>query len=403
MKAILLLLSLQLVPEKARACTPGVDCPPPPPTSTDTSRATGYVATHINDDLYRLEAITPQQTDQIIPGDHKFIGQGESFGAQSSVLYSCTVTNISGRADGTCSSTPDDPECAGMSRSLANATTCSTPPAVPGDPCPQYGSAGFTMDEWLVFGQQYYNGMGGCFSAKLGPDKSDARQQNMRNLADFASLSAASKGTGSDISGRSGMDLPPFDWQTLAAKVNDGSTYLGLESGELIHGASVGRSFLSIFTESPFAEKLAKDTKTLMKSALDNPSDVMDRVKERKLAASPKDGDEPDPVAQLEGAAGRAPASDAIPAPAAPAGTSALTGTPGGAPKDNDSPTPPENANAALAVPAPPQELGNSEISLFQRVSLAYRHHAPKLKSYDDSKTARDLREMDTPTFFKEL
>ncbi len=423
----LFILSFTAASLSALACTVGVDCPPPPD--------------HPNITLFDEQALAHKQTDEKIDGDHTFISQADALKAQSDVLLGCTVTNVSGRTDTTCATTPNDPECAGMSNSLSNATSCNNPNPPGTQPaCQSYGAYGYSLDEWLVFGQQFYNGMSGCFAPKTGVDKTDDRHARMQNLTDFASLPSVASGqsstTGqSNITGNVQADtpfvVPLLDWQLVAAKVNDGATFLGLEQGELIHRASTGATFLSAITDSPFAEKLGQDTRQLVEAALADPSDTLKRLQEKKLALAQaqkeKDGEAAEaPIPPSETTADRTPASGSLPPTAA--SDSKAGASSGEQPVVQAGPqTPPDLAKAAQLdsssiVPdstgseilTPPEptiaaenksgvEFGNNETSLFDRVSISYRHHAQELSTYGESKTAHDIRILEEPSFFKEL
>jgi hypothetical protein len=455
---------------------------PPPPPPPPTNRAVGWQATMTDTTLFDPQANAENQngaydvkvdaggTVQINEGGGKFLDQKDAFASQASMLGACATTSVNGRTDDACAADPNNPECTGLNAALGNATTCSQPgPVDPntGQPtCLAYGAFGYNVNEWLVFGQQYFNGMAGCFavgdtadSTGLNPtgDRTRDRGGRLQALTDFAAFPPGTGAGPLEVSGSSTITGQPgkngvteaqtVRWKAVADKVDDGAAYLGLERGALIERAATGQTFLSAFTDSPFAEKLAKTARDLAEAALADPTETLDAVKQRRLAEA---GDAPaipsspsgssvsqTSTASAEGpsrqpaSAGPAPAAASSRAAANPPGAPARTLLEGGAAAT--APPNPQRTGTTLganagnsdladarallgtsppgkAAPAAPAagsqtspELGSSEASLFERVSLSYRRYTPELRAYEESKTARDVRLTEKPAFFQDL
>ena len=135
---------------------------------------------------------------------------------------------------------------------MVNATTCAKPGPI--DPrtgkktCLVYGAYGYDINEWLVFAQQYFNAMTGCFAVgdagdstgvKADPDKSLGRRNRLDTFSDFASFPPKEISPGKQTSGASTITGKIKDinlneeqtvrWKSVADKVDDGAAYIGLE------------------------------------------------------------------------------------------------------------------------------------------------------------------------------
>jgi hypothetical protein len=436
-------------------------------TSTSTNRAVNYSATMTNTSMFdtqvNLNSQTGNVTVQLVdplgtavnvtdaPGT--FLTQKDALDAQGNMLLSCASVNLGGRVDTNCATNPNAPECTGMSAALGNGTTCSAygppDPKTGVKPCLSYGAYGYTIDEWFVFGQQFFNGMTGCFlvgdkadstGASADPNKNFSRANRMELNAPTADP-GLTVGPGIDGTGRSSITgvpgnvnvsgsatstikaVPAGFWQTLAAKYDDGAAYLGLERGDLIKQASSGGTFVDVVSSSPFVQSLEEGTKNLVTAALGNPSDTIAGAKEKGAkmaeAAAGEGGTARDPAS----VAAKEPAVTTSGGPAASKGASVAAASRGGAGAGagvgsaassathdidaarallgggNTAPAVPGRVKGILASP----ELGSPEASLFERVTLSYRKHAKDLKAYDESKTARDVRLTEEPAFFKDL
>jgi len=414
-----------------------------PPTSTAVNRAIGYQATKLNETLFDKQASENQQVGdhvvkmnpdgsfQVTDGPGAILSQKDAQLAQNQTLLACSATNLSGRKDAACANDPNHPECTGMTASLGNAANCAKPgPTDPktGQPtCLEYGAFGYTGVEWLTFGQQYYDGLTGCFAVGAGPDptgiaadpnKMVSRALRLGGLDNFAPPTVGASGSGagplsaSDITGTDRKN--DAQAEALAAQYDDGAGYLGLERGDLIRSAAAGKSFLSVFTESPFATALDAAKREATIAALAEPAATKTKV---RIA---KDESEAMPPASAAKKAGLALAFEGAGAGGRRerdlAAASALLGAPvpshirPNKERDlaaarallGDAPLPARAASAASPV-LPGRELGGLEATLFERVSLSYRRHAPSLQSLGDSKTARDVRLTEEPAFFKDL
>lgn len=389
-----------------------------------------------------------------------FGNQADAFVAHNNLLIACTGTNIEGRLDTLCTTTPNHPECTGLQQSLANGVFCNDPPppgSPPDAPCRSYGAYTYTIDEWLVFSQQYYDGMTGCITAKDGVDPhakagsgalKSQRAANMTALTDMVSFPPASGDTKKDgsssstITGKTKIVDAETRAKEMMERFDDGAQYLGFNKGELILRAYKGESFMTAFSDSPFAEKLSKTIRETVDYALGNPAEKIEKVKEKRVAEIEKKRQEaeargetladdrslastitaePASLAVIEASAAQksglsaagmkeaiAAAGTAAP-PENPAaslrwdglGRTSLPAGPGSYAAQVQAAEETRKGTEGLASQAALEEDPN--LSLFQRVSLSYRRHTPRLKAYQESNTARDIRLTDKPEFFKDL
>lgn len=398
-----------------------------------------------------------------------FQTQADAFNAHNSVLMGCTATNINGRTDNLCTLTPNHPECTGLNATLQNAVFCNSPPppgSPPGTPCQSFGAYGYNIDEWLVFGQQFYNGMSTCIQTREGSDKSEERRNRMTALTDMASFPPQTGGdlkhgsSASSITGDAKVINAETRAQEMAARFDDGAAYLGFNKGELILRAYKGESFLSAFSDSPFAEKLASSLRDTVDYALGNPEDITQKAQEQRAAEIEKKKEEMEakgetleqnpsrkiasqggaPSTVTEGSAPNLNSTNAAVAAWAAGGKSAgkngaplqarggagigggnatnkagqagvggrngilgkdgLVAAGGDGAEGGDKATgegKPEVESQASAANA------ETDTSLFIRVSQRYRHYSRQMSAYTRSKTAKDIGSMETPEFFRDL
>lgn len=387
-----------------------------------------------------------------------FQTQADAFVAHNNVLIGCTGTNINGRTDNLCTLTPNHPECTGLNATLQNAVFCAEPPppgSPPGTPCRSFGAYNYTIDEWLVFGQHYYNGMSTCVQAKDGPDKSTERRNRMVALTDIASFPGTTPGdlkdgsSASSITGETKVVNAETRAKEMMERFDDGAAYLGFNKGELILRAYKGESFITAFSDSPFAEKLAKSLRETVDYALGNPAEPMEKAKEKRVAEIEKKKQEAEAKGEpleAEGARSLASGDNATGPVAGTGGDNSASGggsgasaslhaygqgSPSGAAAGSGSAQinslrqdgllgktvlsggpgsygdQPASLSPAAGSAAAGAQAGLSaepeEASLFQRVKVSYRRYAPQLRAYGESKAARDVRLTDTPEFFRDL
>jgi hypothetical protein len=397
-----------------------------------------------------------------------FQSQAEAFTAHNNVIIGCTGTNINGRTDNLCTVTPNHPECTGLNLTLQHAVFCNNPPppgSPPGTPCASFGAYGYNIDEWLVFGQHYYNSMSGCINVKdaVDPESKDgstkgARASRMVALTDIASFPGATPGNlkdgsaASTITGETKVVTAETRAKEMMERFDDGAAYLGFNKGELILRAYKGESFITAFSDSPFAEKLTKSLRETVDYALGNPTEPMEKAKENRVAELEKKKQEAESrgeTLEAEGARSLASSERAAGGPvASTGGDSSVGGTSRGASASlhaygqgsasgagygsssgsnsaqinslrqdgllgkavlsggpvsyGDQPPSPAAGSAATGAQAGLAAEAN-EASLFQRVKVSYRRYAPQMRAYGESKAARDVRLTDTPEFFRDL
>jgi hypothetical protein len=454
-------------------------------TSTNVNRANNFAATKYEDDLFNDQANNSAQNSVLAPagstgtaaltgdsvGAGNILTQNDAYGAQNAVITGCAGTNLSGRTDSLCASTPNDPECTGLNSSLGNAATCAQPgpndPATGKPTCLKYGSFGFSIDEWLVFGQQYYNSLTGCFNVVDASDSTGVnsdtnklvtRSDRLQAMADFAALPpdsgaavAAAGANKSTVTGASGASTVSSAgkpqkvplWQSVSEKFDDGAAVLGYDRGDLVKRSASGQSFAEAFNESPFAATLPRDTRAVVEAALGDPGPTIEKTKEQKFAQAGNETSDishdknPQSTAVFTGSPVAGTAKPASPsnisgAVAVSEGALAANGATRTIASAANASTPPASgrigreltereiayaraglsgsaAAAAVAGHRPTLERPQAspaslvEGTLFERVTLSYRRITPRMKPLDDSKTASDVRDTETPTFFKNL
>jgi len=383
--------------------------------------------------------------------------QKDSYTLQSNIMYGCVDKSLNGRTDSVCASTPDHPECAGLSKSLGNATQCLEmfEPATLG--CKVYGSKGYAMEDWIGFGGQYYDSLRTCATSKTSSDAliptiQSAEQLEMVNfkangplgsgVAMFKteSKSGISQNPPTQSEGRE-QTLQLQDWEKLIQSNPDGASYLGYNEGEIIRRAVKGESYVQVILDSPFSEKLSEPVRAKAEVAASNPTEAANTA----LARSSLDGGSRLPTdTYTPPAAALSPNSISASAPVLPAYSQTLSANPDfDAPYYSNLETPSEEMESELkkisaeeqsgakkplladriaqlekmAKNASPTLRGRSlasfqepqesppqleDSSLFDRVRGAYRKRHLGLRT-QESITGKAVRSMDQPAFFKEL
>ena len=217
----------------------------------------------------------------------------------SNLMFDCVETNLNGRKDDLCKSSPNHPECVGLNKALDNATACIDPVNPPeGTPCKKYGTTEYSMDEWIAFGTQYYTGMSECYATKTriestrvttldGADSLRMSSLTMimsdvpvANGLDTATSAKRDSGT-SSVSGEANqqeLSVNPTGFKSLS-DLDDGSVYLGYERGELLKGAAEGKAFYQVVTKSPFAENLKPKNLKILENGLMESNLVIDKAR----------------------------------------------------------------------------------------------------------------------------
>lgn len=382
--------------------------------------------------------------------------QKDAYTLQSNIMYGCVDKSLNGRTDSACASTPDHPECTGLSKSLGNATVCVEmfEPASLG--CKVYGKGGYAMEDWIGFGGQYYDSLKSCASSKTESDKLiptlvSAEQLEMVNFKAngplgsgveiFKSEPKSNLTQTSSSTTEEGTTLAVQDLEKLIESNPDGASALGYEEGEIIRRAVKGEAYVKVILDSPFAEKLSEPLRARAETAANDPLEAT------KTALAKNGLESGDPLPTATAASSTSPYSpNSVSAtnPSLPAYTQNLqqSNPDFDAPYYNlDSPSKemeqdlkkltanePSNPKTPLlsdriaqlermAKNSSPSLRGRSlasiqepqesppmveDATLFNRVSVAYRKRQLGLRS-QESITGKAVRSMDQPAFFKEL
>lgn len=279
----------------ALLCLPAVARPAPTATSTSTSTATNTYAEKFgekwksvkgNEDLLKDKAMVDEATKD---GN---LSQEDAYIMTSNTLYSCVEVAASGRDDEVCKSDPNHPECVGVARALANATNCLEyfTPATLG--CKRYGTAEYSLDEWIAVGDQFQSQMVDCANRKENIDKTDnagriesltemiGAKNYMGKLASGPNMKGSSLAPDSKISGsiKPDMEVSSVEWESLASRIKDGASYLGYQDGDILRASLKGESFSSIVQESPFAQKLNYENRAKLEEGLADSKMISQRV-----------------------------------------------------------------------------------------------------------------------------
>ena len=362
-------------------------------TSTGTERADNWKSSKYSDDALRSGSV-----------GSTVVTQGNSFTLKSNLLYGCVETSLLGRTDDLCKNSPDHPECTGLTRSIENATSCMDPinPG-PGVKCKVYGKAGYTMDEWLAFGEQYQKAMNDCFELKIPADATATVDLEGQKVARLASLTAfqqqdkmdpgtttasiSASGISGDIdesnlAGLGGQGSATSGASRSLTSIDDGATALGYEKGEIVKRTMDGQAFYHIVTNSPFASELTPKQLSQMENGLAESSLVISKARTAGRIPS-LGGPEILEGGQLAGAGTQDASSGASSWAKATAGSAArgLASAPtGSANSAAASATPSEMQKIAAALAANPAYFGKRKLMLAERIAMlenAARAHNP--------------------------
>jgi hypothetical protein len=371
----------------------------PPP-----NRAEGWNSVTNNDTMF--DAGVPN-TDSV--------RQSDAYILNSNANGSCIETTFVGRSDGDCATNPTHPECVGFNKTVQNATTCVEyfVPASLG--CKVYGAGGYSMEEWLSFGEQYHQGMSGCFGFK---NQNDTDLNNISSLADMLTGSTEDPGQNGNISSSSSISKSTLRDKDDEGKTKDGSLYLGYEDGEILRRTKAGESFLDILTDAPFTQKLNPEQKKSAKNAITNANEIAEKALEKRGLIANKNE-------QKSGGEGSGGGTSIASNKSGntQTGNNAGGGTSGG----SGTPPPPQlplpaAGNKTISSTETKRTLASSEAnkaveqlarssakslgedaSLFERVAQYYRRKTPSMKSLEASETGSALKAMETPALFRSL
>ncbi|MCO5142167.1 MAG: hypothetical protein M9962_03655 [Oligoflexia bacterium] len=434
--------------------------PPPAAAPTAPNAADTWVAEKTNTGLFNNSVEEQTASGQVMNEDgvlenKLMIDQRASFQANANSMYNCVDTSISGRTDTVCASDPTNPECVGLNSALNNSTNCAML-APDGVTCLAYGANGYTGEEWLAFGTQYFDGMLGCFSAHtenatvLNTDTGENKLENLTDIVSGGSTSATTAGVlGFSAPGGSSSDISAssknkeqsskntynqksksssYGWEYFAEKINDGASYIGYNNGEIFKRAEEKESFLTVFTDSPFYQnKLNKKQQASSEEAINYPQDPINSAKEKYAAKKEERELNGETVAEASSENKDATANDLMDAINSQIGheetqqpiaggsaTYSLNSSDNENKQTTNLPYYNKEVVAELAArrslasvnnPSQSEQLSalrTEDLSIFERVSLTYRKVSPHMKSLE-SQTGKDLRRLDTPTFFKNL
>jgi hypothetical protein len=258
----------------------------PPPEFYADKFGKNWSATKQNEDMLKDPALVDEATKD---GN---LSQEDSYTLVSNTLYGCVEVAASGRDDGACKTDPNHPECAGVARALANATNCLEyfTPATLG--CKRYGTAEYSLEEWIAVGDQFQAQMVSCaerkkifedkkLDLKLGSLTQNIGAANYKtSIPGGPSLAGMLLAPQSNVSGEIKPDITveALDWSELSTKVKDGASYLGYHEGDIIRASLKGETFSSIVTESPFAKDLNIENRAKLDEGLSDSKMIANRV-----------------------------------------------------------------------------------------------------------------------------
>jgi hypothetical protein len=392
-----------------------------------------------NDSLFN-STVNPDPTDP-----EPSFSQKDTFTLQSNLMYGCVDTSLNGRSDDVCQSNPKAPECVGLSASLSNATNCLEyiVPANPALGCKTYGTAEHPMEDWIAFGNNYFNTLAQCSDTKTSNDTTKKSLKSLTEMIAFDPTSPVGSGP-SILSGaqKSGINSSisvgnisdENDWNNLLNKFDDGASRLGYQNGDLIKSAQKKQSFFDVVTSSPFAEDLNVVNRAKIESGIADASFIVERVKANsKLAKS--ETENPETMADISasnssknevvnqnireektesGAANQLPSNPIIAEAKsleAPAVIRKQTLAERIAEierlakeqRKNRSIASLEEKNSELKKNLERRETSNEDKTLFQRVALVYKKHHARLKYIEPSRVGASILELEKPAIFNDL
>lgn len=210
--------------------------------------------------------------------------QLESFTVQSNVMYNCVDTSLNGRQDNVCQTNPNAPECVGLRKTLENATNCLEyfVPATLG--CKTYGTAEHPAEDWVAFGNNYYNTLSQCTGTKTSSDGTKQRLQSLTEMLMYDPNAPTGPGITllkdySQSGWNSGISETKKEEGLFSSLWKDGASLLGYQDGDIIKSAAKKESFFDVVVNSPFVNDLNVVNREKFENGVTNSSMIIERVK----------------------------------------------------------------------------------------------------------------------------
>jgi hypothetical protein len=302
---MILLLLITLLPLNAAAAPDALSGPPVPERGDRAGQfAADWDAAKVNNELLSAP-LTNLGT----------LGDMDAHKAQGEVMKQCAETAISGRKDSVCETDPSHPECVGSKQAITNATTCREyfDPARPDLGCKIMGAGRYEADVWLAFAETFVSAAVDCSVLKASAeDRLEKKQlfkpdgtpweingnEVLANAGESLTVmlnpvtttgAAVSPNRGPDyrpstVSGSVKKETPysPGDWNEISKTLNDGSSRLGLEEGEILRLRAEGKSFSEIIKSSPFFDGLNAEAQLKLGGSLEETGSIVNRVKQER-------------------------------------------------------------------------------------------------------------------------
>jgi hypothetical protein len=363
--------------------------------------------------------------------------QNESFTVQSNVMYGCVDTSLGGRQDAVCQTNPKAPECVGLKKTLENATNCLEyfVPATLG--CKTYGTTEHSAEDWVAFGNNFYNTLGQCAVTKTSNDEKRDKLVSLTDMVVYDPTNPNGIGGPGILSGvpNSGANStisqkPANELEQILQNLDDGASRLGYQTGDIIKSAQRKESFLSVVMDSPFVNDLNVVNRSMFESGIQNAELIVARVKETKNLSADAETN-PEPSSPSEGALSSTGATNSMPLTAGDTSTSETTTAALFAADNLEKKVEPipislevksdfakkplladriaeieraalekkNNRNLASTEPAPKEfekslnsDFGSEDTSLFQRIRFAYKRQLSGLQAKSKSNAAQILK-----------
>jgi hypothetical protein len=181
-----------------------------------------------------------------------------SSATQMDAIGKCVVLASDGRKDAKCKETPENPECVGMNQTLQNFSNCLRKDPV-SKSCVEFGSGGYSLEDWIAFGKEYNDAMVSCFKPiekKLDLEKDTIQAES------FAAAQTVGK---------------------IIAKYTDGSVFIGFENGDVLRRTVSGEAYAAVIADSPFVKQLDINSRQNIAKALENPTATITKALEKKI------------------------------------------------------------------------------------------------------------------------
>lgn len=249
--------------------------------------------------------------------------QNESFTVQGNVMYGCVDTTLNGRQDDICVTNSKAPECVGLKKTLENATNCLEyfVPATLG--CKTYGTAEHSPEDWVAFGNNYYNTLSQCAVTK---SENDEKREKLVSLTDMVVYDPTNPNGLGGPGIASGLNKASVNStvsqnsteQLSLQNIDDGASRLGYQTGDIIKSALRKEPFLNVVLDSPFVNDLNVVNRSKFESGIQNADSIVARVKEsRNFTADADSNTDTQPTVTTEITTASTPAAQQAATPTA--------------------------------------------------------------------------------------